>query len=63
MCLAGAWHAGDQYGHCLFLDAKSRESTYKCFWEIAQAATLIEQKVTVNPEYHETTLSKNVLAR
>ncbi|KAJ6143405.1 hypothetical protein N7471_002858 [Penicillium samsonianum] len=41
-------------GGIFWIDAKSRESMYKCFWEIAQAATLIEQKVTVNPEYHET---------
>lgn len=60
---SGKTHLARQYvftqrdcypGGIFWIDAKSRESTYKCFWEIAQAATLIEQKVTVNPEYHET---------
>ncbi|KAJ5228284.1 hypothetical protein N7489_008992 [Penicillium chrysogenum] len=60
---SGKTHLARQYvftqrdcypGGVFWIDAKSRESTYKCFWEIAQAATLIEQKVTVNPEYHET---------
>ncbi|KAJ5452120.1 hypothetical protein N7445_000303 [Penicillium cf. griseofulvum] len=60
---SGKTHLARQYvfthrdcypGGIFWIDAKSRESTYKCFWEIAQAATLVEQKVTVNPEYHET---------
>ncbi|CAI7618959.1 unnamed protein product [Penicillium glandicola] len=60
---SGKTHLARQYvftqrdcypGGIFWIDAKSRESTYKCFWEIAQAATLIEHKETVNPEYHET---------
>ncbi|OQE05898.1 hypothetical protein PENVUL_c021G02885 [Penicillium vulpinum] len=60
---SGKTHLARQYvftrrdcypGGIFWIDAKSRESTYKSFWEIAQAATLIEQKVTGNPEYHET---------
>ncbi|CAI7673656.1 unnamed protein product [Penicillium discolor] len=60
---SGKTHLARQYvftqrdcypGGIFWIDAKSRESTYKCFWEIAQAATLIEQKVTVSTEYHET---------
>lgn len=60
---SGKTHLARQYvftqrdcypGGIFWIDAKSRESTYKCFWEIAQAATLIEQRVTVNTGYHET---------
>lgn len=60
---SGKTHLARQYvftqrdcypGGIFWIDAKSRESTYKCFWEIAQAATLIEQKVTVSTAYHET---------
>ncbi|KAJ5124935.1 uncharacterized protein N7515_008760 [Penicillium bovifimosum] len=32
-------------GGIFWIDARSRESMYKCFWEIAQAATLVEAKV------------------
>lgn len=60
---SGKTHLARQYvftqrdcypGGIFWIDAKSRESTYKCFWEIAQAATLVEPKVTGNPAYHET---------
>lgn len=60
---SGKTHLARQYvftqrdcypGGIFWIDAKSRESTYKCFWEIAQAAALVEPKVTDNPEYHET---------
>ncbi|KAJ5793603.1 hypothetical protein N7457_000202 [Penicillium paradoxum] len=60
---SGKTHLARQYvftqsdcypGGIFWIDAKSRESTYKCFWEIAQAATLVEPKMTDNPEYHET---------
>ncbi|KAJ5827060.1 hypothetical protein N7447_003823 [Penicillium robsamsonii] len=60
---SGKTHLARQYvfthrdcypGGIFWIDAKSRESTYKCFWEIAQKATLVEQMVTVSPEYHET---------
>ncbi|KAJ5494100.1 hypothetical protein N7463_010187 [Penicillium fimorum] len=60
---SGKTHLARQYvfthrdcypGGIFWIDAKSRESTYKCFWEIAQKATLVEQMVTVNPEYNET---------
>jgi hypothetical protein len=60
---SGKTHLARQYvftqrdcypGGIFWIDAKSRESTYKCFWEIAQAATLVKSKMTLNPEYHET---------
>ncbi|OQD89690.1 hypothetical protein PENANT_c002G11140 [Penicillium antarcticum] len=40
-------------GGIFWIDAKSRESAHKCFWEIAQAATLVDHKETVDPEYQE----------
>ncbi|KAJ5135164.1 uncharacterized protein N7515_004442 [Penicillium bovifimosum] len=58
---AGKTHLARQYvfakrdcypGGIFWVDAKSRESLYKCFWEIAQAATLVEPKLS--PAYHET---------
>ncbi|KAJ5158527.1 uncharacterized protein N7500_008178 [Penicillium coprophilum] len=60
---SGKTHLARQYvfthrdcypGGIFWIDAKSRESTYKCFWEIAQKATLVEQKLTVSSEYYET---------
>lgn len=40
-------------GGIFWIDAKSRESSYKCFWEIAQAATLIDRKEAEDPEYQQ----------
>ncbi|KAJ6083181.1 hypothetical protein N7467_007316 [Penicillium canescens] len=60
---SGKTHLARQYvfaqrdcypGGIFWIDAKSRESAYKCFWEIAQAATLVDHKETVEPEYQET---------
>ncbi|KAJ5749085.1 uncharacterized protein N7511_010781 [Penicillium nucicola] len=59
---SGKTHLARQYvfeqrdcypGGIFWIDAKSRESAYKCFWEIAQAATLVDHKETVDPEYQE----------
>ncbi|KAJ5577199.1 hypothetical protein N7535_004125 [Penicillium sp. DV-2018c] len=58
---SGKTHLARQYvftqrgcypGGIFWIDGKSRESTFKCLWEIAQAATLVESKAT--PEYYET---------
>ncbi|KAJ0426152.1 hypothetical protein BJY00DRAFT_323622 [Aspergillus carlsbadensis] len=35
-------HRDDYPGGIFWVDAKSRQSTYKCFWDIAQAATLTD---------------------
>jgi hypothetical protein len=60
---SGKTHLARQYvftqrdcypGGIFWIDSKSRESAYKCFWEIAQAATLVDHKETVDPEYQET---------
>ncbi|KAJ6018950.1 hypothetical protein N7522_001017 [Penicillium canescens] len=60
---SGKTHLARQYvfarrdcypGGIFWIDAKSRESAYKCFWEIAQAATLVDHKEAVEPEYQET---------
>ncbi|KAJ5390586.1 uncharacterized protein N7496_001654 [Penicillium cataractarum] len=40
-------------GGIFWIDAKSRESAYKCFWEIAQAATLVDHKEAEDPNYQE----------
>ncbi|KAJ5095399.1 hypothetical protein NUU61_004755 [Penicillium alfredii] len=40
-------------GGIFWIDAKSRESAYKCFWEIAQAAMLIDRKQAADREYQE----------
>lgn len=57
---SGKTHLARQYvftqrecypGGIFWVDAKSRESSYKCFWEIAQAATLIGSKEAEDPEY------------
>jgi hypothetical protein len=59
---SGKTHLARQYafaqrecysGGLFWIDAKSRESTAKSFWEIAQAATLIDKKETAEPEYQE----------
>lgn len=59
---SGKTHLARQYvflqrecypGGIFWIDAKSRESAYKCFWEIAQAATLIDRKEAEDPEYQE----------
>ncbi|KAJ5590849.1 hypothetical protein N7450_004821 [Penicillium hetheringtonii] len=58
---SGKTHLARQYaftqrecytGGIFWIDAKSRESISKCFWEIAQAATLIDRKIS-EPEYQE----------
>ncbi|KAL4918886.1 hypothetical protein BDW62DRAFT_59625 [Aspergillus aurantiobrunneus] len=37
------WNHRDDYpGGIFWVDAKSRQSTFKCFWDIAQAATLTD---------------------
>ncbi|KAJ5132794.1 hypothetical protein N7448_006952 [Penicillium atrosanguineum] len=60
---SGKTHLARQYvfaqrenypGGIFWIDAKSRESSYKCFWEIAQAATLIDHKETHDPAYQKT---------
>ncbi|KAJ5167955.1 uncharacterized protein N7482_003549 [Penicillium canariense] len=59
---SGKTHLARQYvfaqrecytGGIFWIDAKSRESAYKCFWEIAQAATLIDQREAKDPSYQE----------
>lgn len=59
---SGKTHLARQYafaqrecytGGIFWIDAKSRESTAKCFWEIAQAATLIDKKEPREPGYQE----------
>ncbi|CAG7985244.1 unnamed protein product [Penicillium salamii] len=59
---SGKTHLARQYvftqrdcypGGIFWIDSKSREASYKCFWEIAQAASLIEKRestdVDLNP--------------
>lgn len=50
---SGKTHLARQYvftqrecypGGVFWIDAKSRESSYKCFWEIAQTATLVDRE-------------------
>ncbi|EPS29830.1 hypothetical protein PDE_04780 [Penicillium oxalicum 114-2] len=59
---SGKTHLARQYvftqldcysGGVFWVDAKSRESIHKCFWEIAQAAALIEQNEADEPEYKQ----------
>lgn len=59
---SGKTHLARQYvfaqrenypGGIFWIDAKSRESSYKCFWEIAQAATLIDHKEAHDLEYQK----------
>ncbi|KAJ5493140.1 hypothetical protein N7539_001886 [Penicillium diatomitis] len=59
---SGKTHLARQYvftqcecypGGIFWVDAKSRESIYKCFWEIAQAATLIDPKEADEPKYQK----------
>lgn len=59
---SGKTHLARQYlftqrecypGGIFWIDARSRESSYKCFWEIAQAATLIDRKEAEDPEYEQ----------
>ncbi|CEJ56419.1 Putative LipA and NB-ARC domain protein [Penicillium brasilianum] len=40
-------------GGVFWIDAKSRESVYKCFWEIAQAATLVDHKEAEDSKHQE----------
>lgn len=59
---SGKTHLARQYvfmqrecypGGIFWIDAKSRESAYKCFWEIAQAATLIDRNEADDLEYQK----------
>lgn len=59
---SGKTHLARQYvfthrecfpGGIFWIDAKSRESAYKCFWEIAQRANLIGRHEAQDPEYQE----------
>ncbi|KAJ5584453.1 uncharacterized protein N7459_004253 [Penicillium hispanicum] len=59
---SGKTHLARQYvfaqrecypGGIFWIDAKSRESAYKCFWEIAQAAMLVDHSQARDPEYQE----------
>ena len=59
---SGKTHLARQYvftqresfpGGIFWIDSKSRESSYKCFWEIAQAATLVDHKEAHDPEYQK----------
>ncbi|KAJ5648210.1 hypothetical protein N7490_004582 [Penicillium lividum] len=59
---SGKTHLARQYvfmqrecypGGVFWIDAKSRESSYKCFWEIAQAARLVERQDAEDPGYLE----------
>ncbi|KAJ5728287.1 hypothetical protein N7493_004617 [Penicillium malachiteum] len=59
---SGKTHLARQYvfaqrdcypGGIFWIDAKSRESVYKCFWEIAQAARLVDFKDSEDPTYAE----------
>ncbi|KAI9369350.1 hypothetical protein BJX61DRAFT_536483 [Aspergillus egyptiacus] len=43
-------HRGDYPGGIFWVDAKSRQSTYKCFWDIAQAATLTDRQEFQSPD-------------
>ncbi|KAJ5736314.1 uncharacterized protein N7483_001439 [Penicillium malachiteum] len=38
-------------GGVFWIDAKSRESVYKCFWEIAQAVSLVDIKDSEDPTH------------
>ncbi|KAJ5601599.1 hypothetical protein N7510_011133 [Penicillium lagena] len=40
-------------GGIFWIDSKTRESAYKCFWEIAQVAMLIDPEEARDPEYRE----------
>ncbi|KAL4978235.1 hypothetical protein BDW66DRAFT_130584 [Aspergillus desertorum] len=45
------WNHRDDYpGGVFWVDAKSRQSTFKCFWDIAQAATLTEGEEFQSPD-------------
>lgn len=45
------WAHRDNYpGGIFWVDAKSSQSRYKCFWDIAQAATLIDGKEFERPD-------------
>ncbi|KAE8371208.1 lipa and NB-ARC domain protein [Aspergillus bertholletiae] len=47
------WTQREQYpGGIFWVDAKSRESTAKCFWDIAQAAMLTEGQDLQQPQNH-----------
>ncbi|KAJ5287611.1 hypothetical protein N7478_003297 [Penicillium angulare] len=59
---SGKTHLARQYvfaqrecypGGVFWIDAKSRESAYKCFWEIAQAARLVDRKDAEDSVYLE----------
>jgi tRNA A37 threonylcarbamoyladenosine biosynthesis protein TsaE len=59
---SGKTHLARQYvfaqrecytGGIFWIDAKSRESAYKGFWEIAQAATLVDHKEAEDPNYQK----------
>ncbi|KAL2829679.1 hypothetical protein BDW59DRAFT_141781 [Aspergillus cavernicola] len=43
-------HRDDYPGGIFWVDAKSRQSTYKCFWDIAQAATLTDGQEFQSPD-------------
>ncbi|CAG7918386.1 unnamed protein product [Penicillium olsonii] len=56
---SGKTHLARQYvftqrdcypGGIFWIDSKSREASYKCFWEIAQAASLIEKRETTDAD-------------
>ncbi|KAB8257786.1 lipa and NB-ARC domain protein [Aspergillus pseudonomiae] len=47
------WSQREKYpGGIFWVDAKSRESTAKCFWDIAQAAMLTEAQDVQQPQKH-----------
>lgn len=59
---SGKTHLARQYvftqrecysGGIFWVDAKSPEAAFKCFWEIAQAATLMGPKEAQDPKYQE----------
>ncbi|KAL4926264.1 LipA and NB-ARC domain protein [Aspergillus undulatus] len=43
-------HREDWPGGIFWVDAKSRQSTFKCFWDIAQAATLTDGQEFESPD-------------
>ncbi|KAL4969522.1 LipA and NB-ARC domain protein [Aspergillus stella-maris] len=43
-------HREDYPGGIFWIDAKSRQSTFKCFWDIAQAATLTDRQEFQSPD-------------
>ncbi|KAL4785698.1 hypothetical protein BJX76DRAFT_366768 [Aspergillus varians] len=43
-------HRDDYPGGIFWVDAKSRQSTFKCFWDIAQAATLTDGQEFQGPD-------------